>query len=83
MRKRHLLIEENSQKLNTPVDSDDTPIKSTPIIKEPLVSIQNPPFPEILKIDKGVEKQIVFPNYDVIHELKNVCIKIPLLQVIK
>jgi len=36
-----------------------------------------------LKIDKGVEKQSVLPDYDMIYELKNVCIKIPLLQAIK
>jgi hypothetical protein len=41
------------------------------------------PFPERLKIDKGVEKQILLPDYDMLDELKNVCIKIPLLQAIK
>jgi len=47
------------------------------------VSIQNPPFLERLKINKGIEKHIVLPDYDMINELKNACIKIPLLQYIK
>lgn len=55
-----------------PLYIDDIPIKSTPIIEQPLVFIKNPPFPEILKIDKGVEKQFVLPNYDMIDELNNV-----------
>jgi len=36
-----------------------------------------------LKIDKGVEKQIVLPDCNMIDELKKVCIKNPLLQDIK
>lgn len=40
-------------------------------------------FLERLKIDKGVEKQIVLPSYDMIDEINNFCIKIPLLQAIK
>ena len=38
-----------------------------------------PPFPEILVI----EKPIVHPKYNILNELKNICIKIPLLQDIK
>jgi len=30
-----------------------------------------------------VEKQILLPDYDFLDELKNVCIKIPLLQAIR
>ena len=37
------------------------------------------PFPERL----AIEKPIVHPEYDIVNELKNVCIKIPLLQAIK
>jgi len=48
--------EENSKKQTIPIHFDDIPINSTPIIEQPLVSIQNPPFPERLKIDKGLEK---------------------------
>jgi len=53
------------------------------MIEQPSTSDQTPPFIERLKIDKGVEKHIVFPDYDMTDELKNVCIKIPLLQNIK
>ena len=34
-------------------------------------------------MDKGVEKQILLPDYDFLDELKNVCIKIPLLEAIR
>lgn len=36
-----------------------------------------------MKIDGGVEKQIVLPDYNMMDELRNVCIQIPLLQEIK
>ena len=36
-----------------------------------------------MKIDEGVQKQITFPDYDMLDELRIVCIKIPLLQAIK
>ncbi|MBU5895164.1 hypothetical protein JVW19_24610, partial [Vibrio cholerae O1] len=49
----------------------------------PSVSVSKPPSPERLKINKWVEKQILLPNYDMLDELKNVCIKILLLQAIK
>lgn len=52
-------------------------------MEQPSVSVSKPPFPERLKIDEQVEKKIVLPNYDMLDELKNVCIKIPLLQAIK
>jgi len=58
------------------------PVNSTPIIEHP-ISISAPPFPERLQVDRGVEKQIMLPNYDFLDELNNVCIKIPLLQAIK
>ena len=38
-----------------------------------------PPFLEILVI----EKPVVHPEYDILNELKNICVKIPLLQAIK
>eukprot|EP00253_Pinus_taeda_P034750 PITA_34750 len=55
---------------------------TTPIVEQP-ASSSTPPFLERLQIDKGVEKQILLPDYDFLDELKNVCIKIPLLQAIK
>ena len=57
-------------------------MNSTPIIEQP-VSTSAPPFPEILQVDREIEKQIMLPNYDFVDELKNVCIKIPLLHFIK
>ena len=49
-------------------------------MEQPSISVSKPPFHERLKIDEGVEKQILFPDYDMLDELNNVCIKIPLLQ---
>jgi len=52
-------------------------------MEQPSISISNPSFPERLKIDEGVEKHILLDDYDMLDELKNVCIKIPLLQATK
>lgn len=41
--------------------------------------VASPPFPERLTIPKLV----VYPDFDLIGELKNICIKIPLLQAIQ
>ena len=71
------------QNQNSENEKQKEPTKSTPIIEKPSVSISNPHFPKILQVDRGVEKQIMLPNYDFLDELKNVCIKIPLLQAIK
>ena len=57
-------------------------MNSTPIIEQ-LVSTSAPHFFEMLQVDRGIEKQIMLANYDFLDELKNVCIKIPLLQAIK
>jgi len=48
--------EEKFQKQTTLAHPDNVPINSTPIIEQPSVSVQTPPFPERLKIDKGVAK---------------------------
>eukprot|EP00253_Pinus_taeda_P023586 PITA_23586 len=55
---------------------------TTPIVEQP-ASSSTPPFPERLQIDKGVERQILLPDYDFLDELKNVYIKIPLFQAIR
>jgi len=52
-------------------------------MEQPSISVSKPPLPDRLKIDEGAEKQILLPDYDMLDELKNVCIKIPLLQAIK
>jgi len=49
--------EEKYQKQTTTINFDDIPIKSTPIIEQASVFFQTPPFPERLKIDKGVENR--------------------------
>jgi len=66
-------IQKEKQKESTP---------TTPIVEQ-LASISTPPFPERLQIDKGLEKQILLPDYDILDELKNVFIKSPLLQAIR
>ena len=38
-----------------------------------------PPYLEHL----AIEKRVIHPEYDIINELKNICIKIPLLEAIK
>ena len=52
------------------------------MVEQP-ASLSTPPFPKRLQIDKGVEKKIWLSDYNFLDELKNVCIKIPLLQAIK
>ena len=47
--------------------------------QEPIKDQRVPPFPERLVI----EKPVVHPEYDILNELKNICVKITLLQVIK
>ena len=73
--------EASLQNSNTQKEKENS-TPTTPIVEQP-VSSSTPPFPERLQIDKGVEKKILLPNYDFLDELKNVCIKIPLLQDIK
>ena len=62
---------------------EDVNIPKVPIhTHPPQETIQEqiiPPFPERLV----VEKPVVHPEYNILNELKNICIKIPLLQVIK
>ena len=47
--------------------------------QEPTQEQKIPPFLEWLAIGKPV----IHPEYDILNELKNVCVKIPLLQAIK
>ena len=47
--------------------------------QEPTQERRIPPFPERL----AIEKPVIHPEYDILNELKNVCVKIPLLQAIK
>ena len=54
------------------------PVHTHPL-QETIQEQRVPPFPERLEI----EKPVVHPEYNILNELKNICIKIPLLQVIK
>ena len=63
-----VITEEIEQGGNT-VESQDPDKDATP----------SPPFPEILMI----EKPTVYPNFDIVGELKNLYIKIPLLQALQ
>ena len=74
--------EASLQNPNTQKEKEKESTPTTPIVEKP-ASLSTPPFPERLQIDKGVEKQILLPDYDFLDELKNVCIKIPLLQAIR
>ena len=78
-------LEENTpfQDPNIEKSKQKEPIISTPILEHPSTSTSTPPFPERLQIDRGVEKRIMVPNYGFLDEMRNVCIKIPLLQAIK
>jgi hypothetical protein len=61
-----LVITKKIEKGGNTVKSQDPDKDATP----------SPPFPEILMIAKPV----VYPNFDIVGELKNLYIKIPLLQ---
>ena len=74
--------EESLQNPSTQKEEEKESTATTPIVEQP-ASSSTPPFPERLQIDKGVEKQILLFDYDFLDELKNVCIKIPLLQAIR
>ena len=48
-------------------------------LKVQIQAFQKPPFPERL----AIEKPVIQPEFDILNELRNVCVKIPLLQAIK
>ena len=60
------------------MDIPKNPVHTHPP-QEPIQEQRVPPFPERLVI----EKPVVHPEYDILNELKNICVKIPLLQAIK
>jgi len=81
------LVQENIPiKEYLPIQPKGEKIKQAPtvlLVEQPSISLQDPPFPKRLKIDKGIERKFVLPNYDMLDELRNICIKIPFLQAIK
>jgi hypothetical protein len=46
---------------------------------EPSQTTKAPPYPEILVIEKPTTR----PKFEILNELKNICVKIPFLQDIK
>ena len=74
----HVIIEEQIEKEYIP-STEKLPIDNQ-IKKSKTLNTQTPPFPERLVKEK---LPISLPEFDVLDELKNVCVKIPLLQAIK
>ena len=60
------------------VDIPKIPVHTHPQ-QEPIQEQRIPPFSERL----AIEKLVVHPEYDIMNELKNICVKIPLLQAIE
>ena len=60
------------------VNITKVPIPTNPL-QEPIQEQRIPPFPTRLVI----EKLVVHSEYDILNELKHICIKIPLLQAIQ
>ena len=81
-----IICEENEEEEDPNEVMNDTILHDVPNIpvhthprKEPTQEQIIPPFLEWLAIGKPV----IHPEYDILNELKNVCVKIPLLQAIK
>ena len=83
-----IIHEENEEEEHSNEPVNDAILQDVNILKIPVhthppqETIQEqiiPPFPERLVI----EKPVVHPEYNILNELKNICIKIPLLQAIK
>jgi hypothetical protein len=73
-----IIIEKQIEKVEIP-STEKIPIDNQ-IQKGKMLNIQAPPFPERLVKEK---LPISLPEFDVLDELRNVCVKIPLLQAIK
>jgi hypothetical protein len=80
LRKKKKLLEQptnDNQPRNIVTPSTQTQTYTTPTKKSQAPKL--PPYPERL----AIEKPIVLPEFDLEAELRNVCVKIPLLQAIK
>jgi hypothetical protein len=73
-----VIIEEKIEKEEIP-SIEKLPINNQ-ILKNKTLNTQTPPFPERLVKEK---LPISLPKFDVLDELRNACVKIPLLQAIK
>jgi hypothetical protein len=77
-----IIIEEQNEEENPNQSNNNDsfiPIKQTSSPIDQPQSSKSPPFPERLNLDKQIKQS----EFDLLDELKNVCIKIPLLQAIK
>ena len=76
-----LLIEEQTKKEKIPKKSNTKNLQlDKQTQNDKMIIPQTPPFPERLVKEKN---SISLPEFDVLYELTNVCVKIPLLQAIK
>jgi hypothetical protein len=83
-----VVIQEEEEEETTKQPMDDNRWKDVIIPKEqepklpqnePSQITKAPPYPDILVIEKPTTR----PEFDILNELKNICVKIPLLQSIK
>ena len=66
--KETFLNQENTPlKEDVPIHLNDdqiNPYSTIPLVEQPSISLQDPPFPERLKIDKGIERRFFLLEYD-------------------
>ena len=79
-----IIHEENEEEKDSNEPMNDAILEDVNILNilvhthPPLEPIQEPSVPPFSKIIV-IEKPIVHPEYDILNELKNICVKIPLL----
>jgi hypothetical protein len=72
-------IIEDAPSLESNKELGEKPFVDTEEIGKPIIELAEPPFPERLEITKTVE----LPSFNLLRELQNLHVKIPLLQVIR
>jgi hypothetical protein len=72
-------IVEDAPSLESDKELGERPSADTEEIDQPILEIADPPFPERLKITKPVE----LPSFNLLGELQNLHVNIPLLQAIR
>jgi hypothetical protein len=72
-------IIEGAPSLESNKESGENPIVDMEEIDEPIIELVDPPFPERLEITKTVE----LPSFNILGELQNLHLNIPLLQAIR
>ena len=78
MKKKKIQVNRMNDAILEDVNIPKVPVHTHPP-QETIQEQRIPPFPEILII----ERPVVHPEYNILNELNNICIKIPLLQDIK